>query len=86
MRLFPPVCTAVGHHLAKALQPLLNSGMRELYPIHVLTCACLHKEPSRGFSCCLSAEKDFSPCICTLALTAPSDTALQHLRDKQGSC
>lgn len=35
MRLFLPVCTAVDHHLAKALQPLPNSGMRELYPVQV---------------------------------------------------
>lgn len=52
MRLFLPVCTAVDHHLAKALQPLPNSGMRELYPVQVwlsaATCSHLCMSPQRA--------------------------------------
>lgn len=66
---------AEGPRLAQVLQCCLiqawegcNKFRFDCQHLHALTCGCLHREPSHGFSCSLLDEKDFSPCICKLVL------------------
>lgn len=78
MTVFTPVCAVVGNCLAKALQPLPNSRHAEscidfrLTHQHLRfpTCACIHKVCGPVFPRCLSADKDFSSCICKLPLAS----------------
>lgn len=77
MILFAPVCTALGNCLAKALQPLPDFRHAESCIDFRLNCqhlrfpnyACFHEVRSHVFSCCLLADKDFSPRICKRSRT-----------------